>query len=113
MGAKREQVLWKGVWDICARLEKSYSLKAILSAGVLVLSKLTSDEREKAVADANTDKPVIMAGNTVRNTLHDLADAERAEPGVIVKILDKEDSAELRQLRDALGVIQKKRQKSS
>ena len=52
MAAKREQVIWPHLWTLCSELEESYSLTAILSAGLLAFSQMTGDEREPAIKAA-------------------------------------------------------------
>jgi hypothetical protein len=52
MAAKREQIIWKTVWPLAIKLERTYSLKAICSAGVLVLSEMSAEEREKVIERA-------------------------------------------------------------
>ena len=49
MGAKREQILWDSVWDLSDQLENVYSLKALLSAGILIMSQLNASDRERAI----------------------------------------------------------------
>ena len=53
MAAKREQVLWENVWPVAKRLEASFSLTAILSAGLLLFDELSGDEQKVAIAEAN------------------------------------------------------------
>ncbi len=52
MAAKREQVIWPHLCDLCSDLEESYSLTAILSAGLLVFFQMTGDRREAAIKAA-------------------------------------------------------------
>ncbi len=52
MAAKREQTIWPNLWDVCERLENSYPLKALCSAGILALSKMEATGREQAMAQA-------------------------------------------------------------
>ena len=52
MAAKREQTIWPNLWDVCERMENTYPLKAMCSAGILVLSKMEPAERERAMAQA-------------------------------------------------------------
>jgi hypothetical protein len=53
MAAKREQIILESVWPLAMKLERTYSLKAICSAGVLILSELTAEEREKMIERAS------------------------------------------------------------
>lgn len=53
MAAKREQVVWKNLWDVAASLERKYGLTAVCSAGILVLSHMSAEEREEAIEAAN------------------------------------------------------------
>ncbi len=52
MAAKREQTIWPNLWDVCERMENTYPLKAMCSAGILVLSKMEPADRERAMAQA-------------------------------------------------------------
>ena len=52
MAAKREQLLWDSVWLIAESLEKVYSLRAILSAGVTLFANLSPLDREGAIRRA-------------------------------------------------------------
>jgi hypothetical protein len=52
MSAKREQILWETVWKLSQKLERTYGLKAICSAGVLILSELSAADREKIIERA-------------------------------------------------------------
>lgn len=52
MAAKREQLLWDSVWSTAESLEKVYSLRAILSAGVMLFSRLSPLDREGAIRRA-------------------------------------------------------------
>jgi len=53
MPPKREQVLWKGVWQIARDFERAYGLKGMLSGAVLAFTKVPADERENYVTEAN------------------------------------------------------------
>lgn len=53
MAAKREQTIWDNLWAVSEKLERKYSLKALCSAGVLVLSKMNAEDREAAIEDAS------------------------------------------------------------
>ncbi len=52
MAAKREQVIWDNLWVITERLENKYSLKALCSAGMLVLHEMDAEQRETAIERA-------------------------------------------------------------
>jgi hypothetical protein len=52
MAAKREQLLWESTWSLAESLEKVYSLRAILSAGVRLFAALSPVEREAAIRRA-------------------------------------------------------------
>jgi hypothetical protein len=52
MAAKREQVVFKGVWDITKKYEYAYGLKPALSGAILAFDKLPPSEREAIVAEA-------------------------------------------------------------
>ena len=69
MAAKREQILWPNLWDLSKDLEDTYSLKGIMSAGLLIFSRLTADQREEMVKaaknylpDQKADKLISSAG---------------------------------------------------
>jgi hypothetical protein len=52
MPAKREQMVRENLWDVCADLEDTYSLIALCSAGILLLSEMTAEQRETAIKRA-------------------------------------------------------------
>ena len=53
MAAKREQTIWDNLWTVSEKLERKYSLKALCSAGVLVLSTMSAEDRETAIENAS------------------------------------------------------------
>lgn len=53
MAKRTKMLLTEHAQPLAEQLERLYSLKSILSAGVVVLSKLSPEDREKAVAEAN------------------------------------------------------------
>lgn len=64
MAPRREQLLWENVWPITERLEQFFSLKAVLSAGVLLFDSLTGDEQKRIIAKAHYGEMTsqILAG---------------------------------------------------
>jgi len=53
MSAKREQTVWENLWELTAKMERIYSLKALCSAGILALSELSPAEREAIIERAS------------------------------------------------------------
>ena len=97
MAPKREQILWKGVWPVCEKLEKIFSLKAILSAGVLALSELELEEREAYIAEAH-ELSIDEPEEKIRKLKNLLNIVEASE----YKILTKEEADLVNQIRRAL-----------
>ena len=52
MPAKREQAIWKGVWEIAKPLERRYGLMPMLSAAVLAFADISPEQRELLVEKA-------------------------------------------------------------
>lgn len=52
MASRKEQVLWESVRGIADELASVYSLVGMLSAGLLMFSRLSPEEREQAIRDA-------------------------------------------------------------
>lgn len=50
MSKKREQTLWPQVQPIAERLENSFSMVAMLSAGLVLFDRLTGDEQRDIIA---------------------------------------------------------------
>lgn len=84
MAAKREQILWDSVWDLSASLENIYTLRAIASAGVLLMSQLSASDRERAIVAARNYGKV----------------SERVD----FHLLSEQESLEMEKLRDLLQV---------
>ena len=111
MGAKREQIIWENVWPLSQKLERLYSLKSLLSAGILILSRMTAQERENAIEAArlyteensnpSTDKTVDVDSAVAYIKKLALTDAGFETD---IKIMSQEDKTCLEELRAALGV---------
>lgn len=52
MASRREDLIYAGAWEVAERLEKAYGLKAICTAGILLLDSLPPGERDAAVIRA-------------------------------------------------------------
>lgn len=111
MGAKREQIIWENVWPVSQRLERLYSLKSLLSAGILLLSKMSAEERENAIEAARLYKEEPLASSTEKDVDVDSAVAYIKKLALTdagfetdIKIMSSEDKACLEELRAALGV---------
>jgi len=114
MAKRIEQVLVESVRPVAERLERIYSLQSILSAGILVLDRLSPEEREKAIAEANGLKPEKAPKKSWRETIEgikQLTIAEKEQPGTIIKVLSKEDQARLAEFRKLIGPEPKKQKK--
>jgi len=89
-----------------------YSLKNILSAGLLLFSRLSDGEQKKIVAELNQMVDIDISAiqsryfsnaQSIRNVLREITLIEKQSPGTIVKILGEEDSALVDDFRKALG----------
>ena len=95
------------VQPIKERLAPIYGLKGILSAGILVFSKLSAEEREKAVIEAN--------GQSIDKTpekLQKLKNMLKMVQSAPFKILSPEESELLDKLRKELGPEPKQKRKA-
>jgi len=73
----KEQFLLRGVWSILGELEQIYTLKAILSAGVISFSEMELDIREAHIADAikkSMNNPEIKFLKTLNEAVDALGD---------------------------------------
>lgn len=46
---KRKQVIWPFLWDACEKMEGSSSLVSLCSAGILLLSEMSDEERNQTI----------------------------------------------------------------
>jgi len=123
MAAKREQIFWKNIWPIAERLEKSFTLKAICSASILLFDKLTGDGQKEAIAEASDINQHIKSSKdetkeSVQNAiqmLKDMVEVERQQPGTVYRVLTHEEQAVLDDFRKAFGpeLKQKKKRKQA
>ncbi len=72
------------MWDLSEKLEDVYSLRALASGGVYLMSQLSAADRERAILAARNYSKV----------------SERVE----FHLLSEQESAELKRLRDLVGV---------
>ena len=111
MAAKREQIIWSNLWQVCEKLERSYTLKSLLSAGVLLISKMSAQEREEAVESARLYKEneLLSEGTdsvAIDSTISYIKKLALTEAGykTEIAVLGKEDKRRLAELRNILGV---------
>lgn len=111
MAAKREQIIWSNLWQLCEKLERSYTLKSLLSAGVLLISKLSAQKREEAVEEARLYKENQIPSEqtdsaSIDNTISYIKKLALTEAGynTEIAVLGKEDKRRLAELRNILGV---------
>lgn len=109
MPAKREQILWKNVWPIAERLEKSFSLKAILSAAIVLFDQLSGDEQKDAIARVNKKSTSV---NSVRQLLRTIGQMSKEESGEVIKFLSPQESKGLQILRDGFTSESEQKKKS-
>jgi hypothetical protein len=103
MAPKREQILWQSVWSISERLEKIFSLKAILSAGILVFDKLSAEQKQEMIAEANG---IIKTEKKTEPTISE--SIETIKTFVRYKIPSANEQREIESLRQALEAEPKK-----
>lgn len=82
MASRRQQILWDSVWELSEKLEDVYSLRALVSGGVLLMSQLSASDRERAILAARN-----YGKTSERVTFH---------------LLSEQESAELNRLREVL-----------
>jgi len=106
-----ERTLDENVREIAQKLGKRYgSLKIVLSAGVLGLSRLTGDEINALVDEIQVKDLKLQKGELPqKKTLQDAIDviklkfSDKKAAGASLKLLSQEDQRMLRELRQALG----------
>ena len=106
----------KGIEQILKELEACYTLKNIVMAGIVLLSKLPAADREKAIAQANTVENKHSPKKSLQNAIKVIkenAEIEKKQPGTIVQILGKREQAEFEQLCKLLGPDPEKLQKNT
>ena len=115
MASKREQVLWKTVWPLAKNLERYFSLTSILSAGVVLFSKLTGDEQKEAIGQANA---LPHSGSSQKEALKnavkvikDMTEVERQQPGTIYRVLTADEQQIIDDFRRAISPKPKKTSK--
>jgi hypothetical protein len=80
------------------------NLTNIISAGIILFSKLSAEEKEKAIAEAyNEEVESSSPIQTVRDKLKEITKAEQQTPGTLIEILSEEDFALADEIRKALG----------
>ena len=74
------------VQPIKERLVPIYGLKGILSAGILVFSKLPAEDREKAITEAQGLKIDKTSKKSLQGTIQiikEMLEVERQQPGTV------------------------------
>ena len=99
MAAKREQVIWPHLWHLCSGLEETYSLTAILSAGLLAFSQMTGDEREPAIKAARRYRQPVPGGEEAEAIPLDVAIERVRTAATQYKLLSPEGQKWLDDLR--------------
>ena len=98
-----------------------YGLKNILSAGLLLFSRLSDSDQKKIVAELNQMVDIDISAiqsryfsnaQSIRNVLREITLIEKQSPGTIVKILGEKDSALVDDFRKTLGPEPQKKQKA-
>jgi hypothetical protein len=92
-------------------VRRTGSIKTVLSAGVIALSKLTADEREKMILEANTEPAIIEQPEIVRKTLKTVVKILSAS-GVEIKIADEDEAGTVQAIIDELGPEPKRKSKT-
>ena len=111
MAPKREQILWENMWATAERLEQVFSLKAIVSAGVVLFDKLSGDEQKQAITEANrANKEAIPLPLETPNISQSIEDVTYY---VKFKLPSPEEQKKLSELRKMLGPEPKKRKKKT
>lgn len=88
------------------------SLKRIVSAGVIVLSQLSPEQREQAMAAADGVQQESSSNpKSIREVLRKVAATEKQTPGTIIKILSGKDSL-LEEFQKAVGSPQVEKKKA-
>jgi len=101
-------VLNETIQKIKEELTPIYGLKNILSAGLLLFSRLSDTEQKRIIAEVNeeniTEKQSFSSNiKSVRDILKEVASAEKQTPGILVEILSEKDSIIADEIRKALG----------
>lgn len=87
------------------------TLKVALSAGIIALSRLSAEDREKCIAEANGSIREYYSPSNDEDMLKKMIETEQSAPGTIIKILSREDSTLLNAFRKAVSPPQKEKRK--
>jgi len=85
-----------------ALVKKMGTIRNVLSAGVVALSKLPAEERDRMADEANTEPAIVEQPEIVNKTLKTVIKILSAS-GVEVKIADKEEAAMVQTIIESLG----------
>jgi len=105
-------VLAENVQKIKDDLAPIYGLKNILSAGLILFGKLTSDQQKNAIVEA---KKIISKSapskKSDQTSLHDavsmikdMLEVEKQQPGTVYRVLNHEEQAVIDEFREAFGL---------
>jgi len=109
-------VLNKSVQKIKDELTPIYGLKNIVSAGLLLFSKLSDSEQKKIIAEVGKKPVTVKSGylvpknkkEAIRALLRSLKKTAETEPMTVIKILSQEDQKVVNELRELLAPAIKK-----
>lgn len=112
MASRSQRLLTDPAIPIAQTLAKRVgSLKLALSAGIMALNKLSADEREKSIAEANgllIEESEKKSLQDAIKTIKEWTRAEREQPGIVIKILGPEGQAAFDEFRRLVGPEPKK-----
>jgi len=123
MGSPKQTAvnLSKNVQKIKDELAPVYGLKNILSAGLLLFSRLSDTEQKKAVAEVNKmvadgrqsdESPRQQLHNAI-NRIKEMLEIEHQQPGTIYRVLDKDEQKILDDFRKLMLPEGKKRSRTA
>jgi len=118
MGSPKQTtvVLNETVQKIKDELSPIYGLKNILSASLLIFSKLTAEEQKQAVAEASEKKIAPEPKKSLQNMMgliKEMTEVEKQQPGTIYRVLSPAEQKTMHDFIKAVGPDQPKQKKKT